>query len=213
MMMNLEKYEKYDEKNAYFNHLAHHWDETAGNDGQRFEKLAGIFERIECGNGCRVIDAGCGTGVLFPHILKKIGGTGVLFAVDSSSEMIKKASEKFSDVKNIVYKNMCLEQLDENPSSFDAVIAFAVFPHIEDKLSVLKKFRSLLKETGRLYIFHMSDTASLNMYHSALSSPVVRHDMMPNADELKGLMAEARFSVREYIDHTGLNFVEAVPCT
>ena len=206
-MMNLKIYA---EKNNYFNHLARTWDDMA--DSARDDMLALVFERIDCPQGGKALDAGCGTGVLFPHILKKIGASGELIAVDCAAEMIKTASEKFCAVKNIAYKTAYVEELDEVPSSFDAVIAFAMFPHVEDKLSALKKFRALLKETGRLYIFHLSDTAALNKFHGSLSSPVC-HDMMPAKDALEDIMKNARFEIKEYIDHAGLNFIEARPCT
>jgi len=207
MMMNLKTYA---EKNDYFNLLAHTWDDIA--DGAREDMLPLVFDRIDCPQGGRVLDVGCGTGVLFPHILKKIGLAGELVAVDCAAEMIKTASEKFCAVKNIIYKIAYVEELDDASSSFDAVIAFAMFPHVENKLSALQKFRLLLKETGRLYIFHLSDTASLNKFHSSLSSPV-RCDMMPDKDAIEGIMKDARFEIKEYIDHVGLNFIEARPCT
>ena len=206
MMINLKIYT---EKNNYFNHLARTWDDMANsaNDGM----LALVFERIDCPQGGKVLDAGCGTGVLFPHIFKKIGTAGELIAVDCAAEMIKTASEKFCTTENIVYRTAYVEELNEAPSSFDAIIAFAMFPHVEDKLSALRKFRLLLKETGRLYIFHLSDTAALNKFHGSLSSPV-RNDIMPGKDTLEDIMRNARFEIKEYVDHTGLNFIEARPC-
>ena len=205
--MNLETYA---EKNNYFNHLARDWDDMANSACN--DALPPVFDRIDCPQGGKVLDAGCGTGVLFPHILKKIGAAGELVAVDCAAEMIKTASEKFNAIENISYRTAYIEELSESPSSFDAIIAFAMFPHVEDKLSALKKFRLLLKETGRLYIFHLSDTASLNKFHGSLSSPVCR-DIMPERDALEGIMKDARFEIKEYIDHTGLNFIEAWPCT
>lgn len=202
---------KYEEKNAYFNDHAHNWDEEVGNDEERSKKLAGIFERIVCGEGFRVLDIGCGNGILFPHILKRIGPAGELVAVDPAVEMIRKAAEKFKDAKNITFKNTCIEAIDENDASFDLILAFAVFPHIEDQAAALNKMRSLLKETGRLYIFHPSDTASLNHFHGCLNS-VVSNDMMPHKEELESMMSAGRFTIKEYIDEPGLNFIEAVPC-
>ena len=204
---------KYKEKNEYFNSRAHNWDEEVGNDAERTKKLAVIFERIECTEGARVLDIGCGNGILFSHILKRIGSAGELVAVDAAEEMIRKATENFKDSKNIKYIASCIEDLDEQAASFDLILAFAVFPHIEDKIAALTKMRTLIKENGRLYIFHTSDTASLNHFHSHLASSSVSHDMMPYWEELNTLVKPTRFTIKEYIDQPGLNFIEVLPCT
>lgn len=203
---------QYEEKNAYFNDHAHNWDEEVGNNEERAKKLSEIFERIVCKEGFRVLDIGCGNGILFNHILSRIGSAGELVAIDPAAEMISKASEKFRHAKNIIFKNTCVETLDEPAASFDLVLAFAVFPHIDNKAVALEKMRGLIKETGRLYIFHPSDTASLNHFHSCLNS-IVCNDMMPHKEELENMLSQARFEMKEYIDRPGLNFIEAVPCT
>jgi hypothetical protein len=37
--------------------------------------------------------------------------------------------------------------------------------------------------------------------------------MMPDKDTLEKILIDARFEIKEYIDQTNLNFIEACPCT
>lgn len=52
------------------------------------------FDNSSLKKGDRVLVFCCGTGLDFPHILKKIGKEGSIIGVDFSSEMLKKAKEK-----------------------------------------------------------------------------------------------------------------------
>lgn len=45
-------------------------------------------------SGDRVLVFCCGTGLDFPHILRKIGTDGEIVGVDFSAEMLNKAKEK-----------------------------------------------------------------------------------------------------------------------
>lgn len=46
------------------------------------------------GPGHHVLDIGCGTGLNFPHLQRRIGPTGSITAVDSSAQMLRQARRK-----------------------------------------------------------------------------------------------------------------------
>lgn len=198
----------YRDKICYFNELSPRWDEVVGNDESRTAQLREVFSLISIKAGDTVIDAGCGTGILFPLIEEHIGPEGTIIAIDAASKMLEEAKKKHASVRNIRYLVSTLEDAALLPKSADAILCFAVFPHIEDKAQALAKCREALKENGMLYIFHLSDTKSLNEFHHNLEAPV-RHDCMPERDELEELFSRTRFRLTRYIDRPQLNFVEA----
>ncbi len=197
----------YKEKIAYFNEISARWDDIAGNDEKRFMKLRDAFSLIALEPNATVLDAGCGTGVLFPLIRERIGHKGHIIAVDASDKMIEEAKKRHGD--DIRYIAAPLESADIPRASVDAILMFAVFPHIEDKRAALLQCHHLLKTNGRLYIFHLSDTQSLNAFHRGLDAPV-RHDVMPNREELETLFTQTGFTMARYIDQPKLNFIEAI---
>jgi len=195
----------------YFNNLGPSWDEHVGNDSERRKSIRKVFEMIDLKPGYRVLDVGSGNGVLIPIIEEKIGPGGVITAVDSAQSMIDRARQLYSEYDNIEYVTSIVEEMDSEPETYDAVLCFSVFPHIADKRKALQNFNRMIKTGGRLYIFHLSDTASLNSFHSSLNSPV-RHDMLPGREELTSMIELSGFVMKNYIDRTGLNFVESEKC-
>ena len=199
----------YSDKIEYFNKLGPNWDEEVGNDDDRKSRIEKTFERISINEGDRVLDVGCGNGIVIPFIAKKTGPNGKITAIDAAPEMVNTAAKKFASLENATFMPGILEEVNLEDNSFDVIVAFAVFPHIENRQKALGRMKKLLSENGRLYIFQLSDSKSLNDFHSKLEGPVSR-DVMPPEDEMRKLLTEAGFTVKVYIDETGLNFIEAV---
>ena len=199
-------------KKGYFNSMAPQWDEKVGNNDERKNLLKEILKsKTAIKEGNRVLDIGCGTGVLIPLISEITGDGGSITAVDPCEDMLQFAESKNSHIPGVKYICSAIEEMDGSESRFDAVTAFAVFPHIEDKRTALLKIKEMLIGDGKLYIFHLAKTERLNSFHSALDAPV-KHDHMPEREEMEKLFAETGFSMTEYIDRDDLNFIKAVPC-
>ncbi len=194
-------------KAEYFHNLAPGWDEKVGNNAGRREKLRRVFDMISIREGDRVLDVGCGSGVLFPFIEEKTGPGGTITAFDSAEGMIEQARELHRAYDNIEYRVGFIEEAGLSGEAFDVVLCYAVIPHLDDIPKSLGVLNRALVRGGRLYIFHPDDTRTLNEFHAALSAPV-KNDMLPAEDELRALLVDAGFRVLRYIDEPGLNFVE-----
>lgn len=96
-----------------------------------------------------ILDLGCGTGELFPYLLKK---SKSVLGIDSSSEMIREAKSNFSKNKNIKLIESPLETIPVQKNSADAVIASMVLHHISNPPLVLSEANRVLKENGTLCI-------------------------------------------------------------
>jgi ubiquinone/menaquinone biosynthesis C-methylase UbiE len=205
------KPEQANDKAAYFNNLGHRWDQVVGNNAERQNEIRNIFKMIRLRPGDRVLDVGCGNGVLFRAIEESVGVNGSITALDAAPAMLEKAKELHAEYSNIKYVAGTIEDMDIAHVPYDAVLCFAVFPHIEDKVRALNILRGSIKPDGRLYLFHLSDTKSLNRFHKNLDSPV-KGDVLPEKDELVDMLQRSGFSVITYIDRDGLNFTESLPC-
>jgi len=94
-------------ENIYAGKLAIKYDFSLPHSFTTWKKKA--FNDSSLKKGDTVLVFCCGTGLDFPHILKKIGEDGKIIGVDFSSEMLRKAREKIT--KN-QWKNIELIQAD-----------------------------------------------------------------------------------------------------
>ena len=113
------------EVKGFFNRMANCWDEICvfnWTNINRILTLAGIAE------GDRVIDVGCGTGVLVESLLKR--GVEEIYAIDLSDEMIRRAKAKHH------HPAVSFEAADfllTDKRGYDCVIVHNAYPHFMDK--------------------------------------------------------------------------------
>ncbi|HNZ29289.1 MAG TPA: class I SAM-dependent methyltransferase [Candidatus Goldiibacteriota bacterium] len=110
------------------------------------------LEKLELKSGMKVLDAGCGPGILINQLeaMYKIKGYGC----DLSKLALKRAKECGS--KKIIYKNSVLEKMPFPKNYFDAVVSFDVLEHVENKEKVLSEMARVLKPGGKLLIYAIS---------------------------------------------------------
>ena len=75
-------------RQEYFNQLADSWDKRFQTEALStfLEQLVPTFGLLL---GQKVLDAGTGTGVLIPFLLKAVGPTGQVSAIDYAEKMVK----------------------------------------------------------------------------------------------------------------------------
>jgi ubiquinone/menaquinone biosynthesis C-methylase UbiE len=94
-------------RKIYSGMATHHYDLPISHFFGTYKKKA--FADSSLKEGDNVLVFCCGTGLDFPHILKKIGRNGKIVGVDFSSEMLKSAKEK---IKKNNWENVELIEAD-----------------------------------------------------------------------------------------------------
>jgi SAM-dependent methyltransferase len=101
--------------------------------------------------GERVLDVGCGTGLLAEHIADRVGPTGYVLGVDPLPLRIELAQAKARP--NLQFKVADAYDLSAIPAAdFDVVCLNAVFHWLPEKSGPLREFARVLKPGGRLGI-------------------------------------------------------------
>jgi ubiquinone/menaquinone biosynthesis C-methylase UbiE len=173
----------------YFNDRANVWDQTVAE--KDVAKLADMARRVGLRNGAIVLDAGTGTGVLLPFLLKEVGDTGLIFALDFAELMLKQARSK-SPGNNIAYLLANISHIPARPESFDAVVCYSCFPHFPDKLKTLVEIGRTVRTGGRLVICHTSSRDHVNRIHHQI--PSVQKDLLPDETEMRRMLSAAGFT-------------------
>ncbi len=196
------------DRREFFNRIAAEW---ARNDQNLEEttKIENLINLMRLEKGDIVLDAGCGTGRLVPFIRRKIGRSGRLVELDFSEKMLQLA--RLSHKKQAIYFVLADATLPPfKAQTFDVIICFALFPHLDDKLAGLTEFRRILKAAGSLFIAHPMSRGALNDYHSRVDGPV-KGDILPDKAEMKHLLRTAGFKIIQLEDQPSFYLVEAKP--
>ena len=189
---------------TFFDRLAEQWDSTRRQDN---DKITQLTELIGLRPGDKVLDVGCGTGVLIPFVKKVVGSEGCITAIDYSQNMIARAESKYGSLGgiNFIVGNI-MEYVTE--SYFDAVICLNFFPHIKDKPSFFRRVSELLEAKGKLIIMHDISRHAVNGVHQSCES--VKDDLLPPGETVKKLLVEAGYDGHLVIDNDDRYFIKAV---
>jgi len=152
---------------AKFSELAHRWWDTQS----EFRPLHQInplrldwIDRHAKLKGKRVLDIGCGGGILSDSIARR--GASVL-GVDLASKALKVAQLHALEAgtENIEYREVAAEALAaEVPASFDAVTCMEMLEHVPDPSSVVQACATLAKPGGWVFFSTINRNAKAFLF-------------------------------------------------
>ena len=196
--LTLEEQKKSDERRAFFDAHARGWEER-GYPADVRERLKDLVNEFEISVGEKILDVGCGEGVLVPYLLEKLGPTGFIVELDNSLEMLKGAMRKSARQVQCVWAG--IETLPLVDEDFDRVICFASFPHFANSRKALKQIYRVLKPAGKLVIAHLLSREEISRHHA--KSTVVLGDELPEETAMRHLFAETGFCVQRLENRPG----------
>ena len=139
---------------AKFSDLAHRWWDKESEFRPLHEINPLRLDWIDCVaalNGKRVLDVGCGGGILADSMARK--GARVL-GIDLASKALKVAHlhAMESRTSGVEYREVSAEKLaHEQPNSFDIVTCMEMLEHVPDPSSVVDACARLVKPGGHVF--------------------------------------------------------------
>ncbi|MGD9824603.1 class I SAM-dependent methyltransferase [Desulfobacter sp.] len=203
----------YEQRKQFFNQRAQGWldNHYKNPDTDRHDlhadRIRTIVSFLGLGPDSRVLDTGCGAGVLVPYLLGHLSCAGRLIEMDFSDQMIRENQKRHTD-ERISFICCDAEQMEFEAQSLDAVICFAAFPHFSDPEQVLKRMSKSLKSGGRLVIAHLMSSSQLAEHHHS-HTPVCQ-DRLPEKQTLFQWITGTGFGIETFKDEPGLYLLAAV---
>ena len=140
---------------AKFSDLAHRWWDTESEFAPLHHinplRLAWIEELSHGLAGKRVLDVGCGGGILADAMARR--GADVL-GIDLADKSLKVAQLHAleAETPNVAYRNVAVEQLAvEMPQRFDVVTCMEMIEHVPDPASIVRACSQLVKPGGMVF--------------------------------------------------------------
>lgn len=189
----------------FFNRRAADWDLTQ--DAREQERGSAMVRSLGIAPVSAVLDVGCGTGVLLPHLLEAVGPGGSVCALDIAEEMLHVARRKLTR-PNLQYLHADIVETPFLEESFDLVVCHNCFPHIWDKERAVREMFRILRGGGRVVVSHTQDRESINARHRRLGG-AVGEDMLPGEEAMLRLFRGAGFSEIEIRDGKEGYFLQA----
>lgn len=179
-----------------------------------FQSTKKLVELVNIIKGDAVLDVACGTGVVTNEIQKKIGKSGYVIGVDTSSTAIKIAKKWNGKKSNVDFVNIDAEKFNFS-KKFDVITcqyALFFFPSAQ---KALKNMKNSLKKSGNIGISVHGSKDSVPFFSSIIDS-VTKYipdyvppgspdlDRFGTKSALKKEVSRAGFSkitVKDYVFH------------
>ena len=166
----------------YFDSIASEWDSLPAEE----ERIEEAVDTMNISPDEIILDIGCGTGRLIPHLQKKLKDGGMILGLDISLKMLLNAKMKrYSGVTEFV--NGCAEYIPFKEKMFDRIICFAVFPHIVNREISVREFNRILQRNGILHILHLKSREELNEFHKNKGG-VLSEDLLPDENVMRKIL-------------------------
>jgi len=167
-------------KRRYFEQLARDWDCLPKPDDQP-RKVREFLQRARAAQARRILDAGCGTGILLEGLLELAAPEAMIVELDFALGMLAENAAKFKDSRVV---RVCADAaaLPFASGAFELVLCFNVAPHLGAPRHALAPLLQTMVPGGRLVIGHLMSSDELNALHAQLDGAVSEDRLMPAAD-------------------------------
>ena len=118
----------------------------------RYGQMRWILDRIKAPNDARVLELGCGTGLLWRGARGQVPAGWRIILTDMSDGMLRETRSNLAALgRSFTYMQADAQSIPFRDASFDAVIANHMLYHVPDIPRALAEIRRVLKPSGACY--------------------------------------------------------------
>lgn len=152
---------------SYFDERADSWLKMENCTKSPVQPAVAIMAGVD--KGSRVLDLGCGLGVMIP-VYRELG-VGRVLGVDLSERMVELANERWADEAWVEFVAADAAELDVD-EQFDAIVIYNAYPHFMNRTALVSTCHQLLVDGGRFVVAHGTGKEQINSHHDAVAAGV-----------------------------------------
>jgi ubiquinone/menaquinone biosynthesis C-methylase UbiE len=126
--------------------------ETRGADRQQQELRRAFLDAIQFPTDARVLEVGCGTGVL-TRTIARWPNVGEVVGIDPAPSLLGRARALGAEIPNITFEEADGRALPFEPESFDVVVFDSTLSHVPEPERALAEAHRVLRPGGWLATF------------------------------------------------------------
>ena len=113
---------------------------------------ARVLDWLRPAPGERVLDVGCGPGLLAQGLAARTGAAGRVCGIDASPAMVQAARARCSHLPHAAFEAGDAQSLPFGQGVFDALVCTQVLEYVPDPALALAEFARVLRRGGRLVV-------------------------------------------------------------
>ena len=141
------------------------------------EARAAYLDLLGVKEGERVLDVGCGSGVVTREIARRVGATGSVVGLDASPALLAVARELAHEAglgDRVEFREGSVLRLPFPDGAFDAVIAVTVLSHVPGGEGAIPELARVARRGGRVGVFDLdTDMTAVTHPDRALTRRIV----------------------------------------
>jgi ubiquinone/menaquinone biosynthesis C-methylase UbiE len=149
-------------------------------------KMKAALSSINLKKDSLVLDAGCGTGLLFKHVGRSVK---LLVGLDMSSRILKEARKRAKQLPTIAVVRADADFTPFQNNVFDATFAITLLQNVPDPLVTLREMKRVSKDRAFIVITGLKKEFSREAFVKLLQRAGLEVSVMESSGELKGHVA------------------------
>ena len=149
-------------------------------------KYKAALESLNINPDSKVLDVGCGTGLLFSKVAAE---AQTVVGVDISSELLRQARERVRKFRNVHLVQADADHMPFISNNFNVVFAFTVLQNMPKPLETLSEIKRNTTRDASVVITGLKKIFSLKAFQALLQNAGLQVIALEGADPLKCYVA------------------------
>jgi ubiquinone/menaquinone biosynthesis C-methylase UbiE len=171
----------------HYNSLAPVYDVQYGEEQDA--KMKAALSSINLKKNSLVLDAGCGTGLLFKHMGKSVK---LLVGLDVSPIILKEAKKRVKQLPTLAFVRADVDFTPFPNSVFDATFAITLLQNVSDPVVTLLEMKRVSKDWAFIVTTGLKKEFSREAFVKLLQRARLEVSVIKSGGELKGYVAVCR---------------------